>query len=81
MHPSYGYRTNVRPGALSEAEDWNQRHGFGTRVRFWLGAKVGEPYGQGVVYSSAMVIDAVAVVYVVGRTEAIALRLVEVVEG
>lgn len=81
MLSSHGQRSNCRPAALAEVEAWNQCHGFGSPVRFWLGAKVGDPCGESVTYSAATVMEGVAVVFVIGMVEAIPLAMIEVIRN
>ena len=57
---------------------WNERHPVGTRVRFWLGARTGEPTGIATTRGPAELSDRTAVVWLQGRDDAVALSHVEV---
>lgn len=63
-----------------QSAEWNAANPVGTLVRYWRGAKEGEPTGQGHTKHEATVLgDCAAVVWIEGCSGCIALSHVEVV--
>lgn len=64
----------------AEVTDWNDANAVGTVVRYWRGAKSGEPSGVGETVSRAAVLGGhTAVIWINGCSGCIALSHVEVV--
>lgn len=71
---------NKNPQQL--CNDWNRVHPVGTLVKFWRGAKEGEPSGQGTTYAPAEVLSGhTAVVWIESCRGCVALTHVEAIPG
>lgn len=65
-----------------QADEFNAKYPNGARVRYWKGAKEGEPSGEGVMkYGPAQVLSGhTAVIWIEGCAGCVALSHIEVVE-
>jgi hypothetical protein len=59
--------------------DFNEKHLVGTKVRYWKGAKRGEPNGESCTVGPASLVGGSGVVWLDGVSGCIALSHVEVV--